>query len=134
MRPLVQSLWGRACLLGAAVIALGAAAAEQEVVVLTSYPEEMTIQYEEAFERAHPGTQVRILWQQGRDAMATLRGADRGGVDVYWSPAAFNFPTLADEGLFMPLAVDRKVVPGRIGAQPISDRANRYEAFEVAGY
>lgn len=124
----------RACAAVAVVVTLGAASLEQEVVVLTSYPEEMTIRYEEAFERAHPGTQVRIVWQQGRDAMTTLRQPDHGGVDIYWSPAAFNFPALADEGMFIPLSFNRTVVPGRIGAQPISDRANRFEAFEVVGY
>jgi len=117
-------LWGAAA----------AGAADSEVVVLTSYPEEMTIRYEEAFERAHPGIDLRIVWQQGRDAMATLRSEGRGGIDVYWSPAAFNFPTLADEGVFLPLAVNRAEVPGFIGLQPISDPARRYEAFEVAGY
>lgn len=111
-----------------------AQAADSEVVVLTSYPEEMTTRYEEAFERAHPGIDLRIVWQQGRDAMATLRAEGRGGIDVYWSPAAFNFPTLADEGVFLPLAVNRAEVPGKIGVQPISDAARRYEAFEVAGY
>lgn len=134
MTPLPRAGWIRASIAAAAVVLLGAAAAETEVVVLTSYPEEMTIQYEEAFERAHPDIQLRIVWQQGRDAMTTLRMPDRGGVDVYWSPAAFNFPTLANEGAFLPLTIDRASVPGRVGAQPISDRANRYEAFEVVGY
>lgn len=124
-----------AALLGAPpLFAADAPAAETEVIVLTSYPEEMTVRYEEAFARAHPDIRLRIVWQQGRDAIATLRGPGRGGIDVYWSPAAFNFPTLADEGAFAPLAADRAVLPGRIGAQPVSDARRRYEAFEVAGY
>lgn len=111
-----------------------AQAADNEVVVLTSYPEEMTVRYEEAFERAHPGIDMRIVWQQGRDAMVTLRKPDRGKIDVYWSPAGFNFPTLATEGAFQELRVDRTKLPGKISNLQISDLGNHYEAFEVAGY
>lgn len=124
----------RVGILSLSVVMASAYAAAAPVVVLTSYPEELTNAYEKAFEQAHPGTDVQILWQQGRDAMATLGKPDRGGVDVYWAPALFNFPTLAQRGVFEKLSVDRSQVPGRIGAQPVSDPNGNFEAFEVAGH
>ncbi|HEY4263931.1 MAG TPA: hypothetical protein VGM72_01320, partial [Micropepsaceae bacterium] len=104
-----------------AVLTVSARAAESRVVVLTSYPDELTSAYEKAFEQAHPGIDVQIVWQQGRDAMATLKKPDHGGIDVYWAPALFNFPALAQSGTFEKFQVDRSQVPGHIGAEAISD-------------
>ncbi len=132
-RSCLASLIGAAFVLSA-LLAQSATAADSPIVVLTSYPEELTSAYEKAFEQTHPGTDVQIVWQQGRDAIATLKKPDHGGVDVYWAPALFNFPALAQTGTFEKRDVDRKQVPGRIGAQPISDPNGYFEAFEVAGY
>ncbi|MBB3264961.1 ABC-type Fe3+ transport system substrate-binding protein [Azospirillum sp. OGB3] len=112
---------------------------ESSLLVLTSYPDELVARFEAAFERANPGTDLRVLWKTGREAMPILRSADQGGVDVYWTPALRNFPLLRDEGRLRPLDIaspelDRKALPGRIGGQTLSDPSGRFEAFEVAGY
>ncbi|TWA69986.1 ABC-type Fe3+ transport system substrate-binding protein [Azospirillum brasilense] len=116
--------------------ALRAEPLESSLLVLTSYPDELVARFEAAFERANPGTDLRVLWKTGREAMPILRSADQGGVDVYWTPALRNFPLLRDEGrLAAGLAdIDREALPGRIGAQILSDPSGRFEAFEVAGY
>ncbi|WP_448208344.1 ABC transporter substrate-binding protein [Azospirillum sp. sgz302134] len=111
-----------------------AEALEETLLVLTSYPDELVGRFEAAFERANPGTDVQVLWKTGREAMPILRRPDQGGVDVYWTPALRNFPALRDEGRLRPLEIDRGALPGRIGAQPLSDSQDRFEAFEVAGY
>lgn len=111
-----------------------ARALENQVVVVTSYPEELTGRYEQAFEKAHPGTDLRIVWKHAREAQALLTSPGHGGADVYWTPSLSSFPLLRDAGTFRPLAVDRAVLPGRIGAQAVSDPKGTYEAFEVAGY
>lgn len=109
-------------------------ALEDQVVVVTSYPEEMTGRYEQAFEKANPGVDLRIVWKHAREAQALLTSPGHGGADVYWTPSLPSFPALRDAGMFRPLAVDRAVLPGRIGAQEVSDPQGTYEAFEVAGY
>lgn len=111
-----------------------ASADNDRVVVMTSYPEEVTTTFERAFERSHPGIEVQIVWKQARDAFAALNKPDQSGVDVYWTPSATNFPRLRELGAFQSLSVDRKALPGRIGRQPLSDAKGQYEAFEVAGY
>lgn len=118
----------------ALVAAAPAWALENRVLVMTSYPDEMAALFETAFEKAHPGTDVQVVWKQSRDAAALLREPGQGGVDVYWTPSLTTFPAMRDAGAFRPLAVDRAVLPGRIGAQPISDSKGFFEAFEVAGY
>ncbi|WP_448192609.1 ABC transporter substrate-binding protein [Azospirillum sp. sgz301742] len=107
---------------------------ESSLLILTSYPDELVGRFEAAFERAHPGTDVQVLWKTGREAMPILRAPDQGGVDVYWTPALRNFPRLRNDGRLAPLALDRAGLPGRIGAQPLSDPKGAFEAFEVAGY
>ncbi|PWC32031.1 hypothetical protein TSO221_31790 [Azospirillum sp. TSO22-1] len=94
----------------------------------------MAALFETAFEKAHPGTDVQVVWKQSREAAALLRQPDQGGIDVYWTPSLATFPAMRDAGAFRPLHVDRGALPGRIGAQPISDPKGFFEAFEVAGY
>lgn len=125
--------WGLAALL-CAVLSGPAAALEDRVVVVTSYPEEMTIRFEEAFEKRHPGVDLQIVWKQGGDALAALSTPDQGRTDVYWSPAQQVFPILNAQGAFRPFPVDRDHLPGFIGAQPLVEPGAVYEAFEVAGY
>ncbi|MBY6242731.1 ABC transporter substrate-binding protein [Methylosinus sp. Sm6] len=127
----------RRALLAGAPAALGAALlsrAAETVVVATSFPEELTTHYEVEFEKAHPGLHVQFVWKQSRDALALLSQPEQGGVDVYWAPSLGNFPILRDHGAFRPLPVDRAVLPGRLGAQPISDSKGMFEAYDLAGY
>lgn len=115
-------------------VAQSAPAGSDAVVVLTSYPDGVTTAYQQAFEAAHPGMSVSIVWAHSVDAMHRLHQPDGGGVDVYWTPSPASFSQLAGEGRFVPLSVDRTPLPGRIGHQWISDARHRFEAFEVAGY
>jgi phosphoglycerate transport regulatory protein PgtC len=118
----------------AAQTTAGATQSGDRVVVLTSYPEELTTRYQHAFEAAHPGIDVQIVWAHSADARKRLDQPGDGGVDVYWTPSPATFAALAAAGRFASLPVDRQQLPGRIGSQPISDPANRFQAFEVAGY
>lgn len=111
-----------------------AASAEERVVVLTSFPEAMTVQFERAFERAHPGMRVELLWRQSADGLAYLRDGGEREVDVYWTPAPGNFMRLRDEGRLAALVIEDDDLPGRIGGVPISDPQGRFVAFELAGF
>jgi ABC-type Fe3+ transport system substrate-binding protein len=119
---------------GAAVLPRAARAADDTLVVVTSFPEELTTRYEAEFEKAHPNLHVQFVWKQSRDALALLSQPDQGGADVYWAPSLGNFPILRDRGAFRPLPVDRAVLPGRLGDQPLSDPKGMFEAYDIAGY
>ena len=108
---------------------------ETEVLqVVTSFPEELTTRYEQEFEKRHPGAHLQFVWKQSRDALAYLQRPDQGGADVYWAPSLGNFPLLRSRGALRALSVDRAVLPGRLGAQPLSDPSGFFEAYDVAGY
>lgn len=111
-----------------------ARAADKRIIVVTSFPEELTTRYESEFEKARPDIHVQFVWKQSRDALAELSKPEQGGADVYWAPALGNFAILRDRGAFRKLSVDRAVLPGRLGDQLLSDPAGLFEAYDVAGY
>jgi ABC-type Fe3+ transport system substrate-binding protein len=111
-----------------------ARAADERVVVLTSYPEELTVRFQAAFERLHPGKRVEVLWRQSADALAYLRRGGAREVDVYWTPAPGNFVALRDEGKLAKLNIDRDALPADIAGFPISDPDGNFAAFELAGH
>lgn len=125
---------------GPAVLAIScglsrpAHAESSPLIVVTSFPEELTTRYEQEFEKAYPGAHVQFVWKQSRDALAELSKPGQGGADVYWAPSLGNFPVLRDHGAFRKIAVDRSVLPGRLGEEQLSDPSGTFEAFDVAGY
>lgn len=132
----------RALLLGAPSVIfahlcglIGPARAEEgKIIVVTSFPEELTTRYEQEFEKKFPGVHVQYVWKQSRDALAELSKPDQGGADIYWAPSLGNFPILRDRGAFRKLSVDRAALPGRLGDERLSDPAGTYEAYDIAGY
>jgi ABC-type Fe3+ transport system substrate-binding protein len=112
----------------------GARAAEDRVVVLTSYPEELTARYQAAFEQRHPGKRVEIHWRRSADALAYLLAGGAQEVDVYWTPSPGNFMRLRDAGLFAQLDIDSDALPGAIAGFAIADPDGYYAAFELAGF
>ncbi len=78
-----------------------ARADDRKIVVITSFPEELTTRYEQEFEKKFPGAHAQFIWKQSRDALAELSKPDQGGADVYWAPSLGNFPILRDRGAFL---------------------------------
>jgi ABC-type Fe3+ transport system substrate-binding protein len=107
---------------------------EDRVIVLTSYAEELTNRFQQAFERRYPGRRVEILWRHSADALAYLRRGGSREVDVYWTPAPRNFALLKAEGHLAKLALDTKSLPSSVAGYPISDPEGYFAAFELAGY
>jgi phosphoglycerate transport regulatory protein PgtC len=110
------------------------AAQRRDVVVVTSYPDEVVSRFEAAFEKAYPDWRLRIVWHMPYDALSTLRHPGPEGVDVYWTPSPPNFAILKREGLLRKLDIDRSGLPGRIGNTLIDDPDGYYTATETAAY
>ncbi|HTH44541.1 MAG TPA: extracellular solute-binding protein [Oxalicibacterium sp.] len=127
-------LFAAAALVIASVHAYAQDAPRDKLLVLTSYPDQMTALYKSAFEKTHPGVQVEMRRSRSADALKTLRQPDQGKVDVYWAAAQRNFIALAKDGAFRHLDMPLGGLPIGIGGFPISDPAAYYAAFEVAAY
>ncbi|HWK53773.1 MAG TPA: extracellular solute-binding protein [Hyphomicrobiales bacterium] len=106
-------------------------AQDEQVVVMTSYPQELINRYESAFEAAHPDIDLVLEWRHSDDARALLEQG--GAIDVYWAPTLDTFVILADAGYFTPLPLPLDGLPGRVGGLAIDDAQARFAAFEVAG-
>lgn len=111
-----------------------AAAVAGHLVIVTSYPQAVISHYIDAFSQIYPAIHVDVVWHSGDDAQAYLLGAGKGLADIYWAASLRNFIALAALHQFAPLPVDRTGLPGKVGAQLISDPHHFYEATEVAGY
>lgn len=117
-----------------AIVAVPALAVsgETELVVLTSYPDDVVSRYESLFGKIHPQYRLKIIWRMPFDALPYLE--KQGGVDVYWSASPPTYYRLKAEGLLRKIGVDRAGLPGRIGNTLIDDPDGYFVATEVAGY
>lgn len=117
-------------LLGAA----GLAAADQ-VVIVTSFPKELTDAYKKAYEARTPGTTVEILNKGTAAGIAYIRETAAGArPDVFWVSAPDAFEVLAKENLLVKLPKLNPAVPEKIGDFPINDPAGFYQGQALAGY
>ena len=80
--------------LAAALLTIAAAAhAQQQVVIVTSFPKELTEAYKKAFEAKNPGLKVEILNKPTPAGIAYIREAPASNKpDVFWvsAPDAFE--------------------------------------------
>jgi len=90
----------------------------EPVVVLTSYPDEVVSRMEAAFEKAHPGYRMQVVWRMPHDALPYLQQPRQGGIDVYWSASPRTFAAAKAAGAWRPLDLPGEGLPGRIGKPP----------------
>ena len=123
----------------ACAIALAGAAAlahaQQQVVVVTSFPKELTEAYKKAFEAKNPGLKVEILNKPTPAGVAYIREAPASNKpDVFWVSAPDAFEVLSSEKLLAKIESPAKEVPAKIGNYPINDPQGFYLGQALAGY
>jgi ABC-type Fe3+ transport system substrate-binding protein len=113
----------------------GAAIAQQQVVIVTSFPKELTEAYKKAFETRNPGIRVEILNKPTPAGVAYIREAPATNKpDVFWVSAPDAFEVLAKEKLLAKIESPAKEVPAKIGNYPINDPKGFYLGQALAGY
>ena len=74
--------------------------AQQQVVIVTSFPKELTEAYKKAFEAKNPGIKVEILNKPTSAGVAYIREAPATNKpDVFWVSAPDAFEVLSGEKL-----------------------------------
>jgi len=123
-------------ILCAALLSLAAAAhAQQQVVIVTSFPKELTEAYKKAFEAKNPGIRVEILNKPTPAGVAYIREAPASNKpDVFWVSAPDAFEVLSTEKLLARIESPAKEVPAKIGNYPINDPKGYYLGQALAGY
>ena len=123
------------CAALAVSFAVPAPAQQQQVVVVTSFPKELTGAYKKAFEAKTPGIKVEILNKPTPAGVAYIREAPASNKpDVFWVSAPDAFAVLSAEKLLAKIDSPAKEVPAKIGNYPINDPKGYYLGQALAGY
>jgi phosphoglycerate transport regulatory protein PgtC len=111
------------------------ASAQQQVVIVTSFPKELTETYKKAFEARNPGVRVEILNKPTPAGIAYIREAPATNKpDIFWVSAPDAFEVLSKEKLLAKIESPTKEVPAKIGNYPINDPKGFYLGQALGGY
>ncbi|HHH38498.1 MAG TPA: extracellular solute-binding protein [Sedimenticola sp.] len=127
--------------LGAAVLASAlalpavASAIEDKLVVVTSYPKELTVTFKKAFEKRYPGTRVEMLKKKTTAGVKYIQEtAGNNKSDLFWASAPDAFEVLKGDGLLAKYQPQATGIPEKVGAYPINDPDGYYMGFAASGY
>ena len=134
---LSRSLLAAGAILLATVVAMPypADALEDKVVIVTSYPKDLTGPFKKAFEAKYPGTLVEILQKNTSAAVKYIQETAQGNTsDLMWASAPDAFEVLKGNGLLAHYVPKTKGIPEKIGSYPINDPDGYYIGFAGSGY
>ena len=121
------------CLLGAGPAI--AAGIEDKVVIVTSFPKDLTGPFKKAFEAKYPGTTVEILQKGTSAAVKYIQETAKGNTsDMAWASAPDAFEVLKGNGLLEKYSLQAKGIPEKVGSYPINDPDGYYFGFAASGY
>ena len=112
-----------------------AADLESKLVVVTSYPKDLTGPFKKAFEAKHPDTTVEILQKKTSAGVKYIQETAKGNTsDLMWASAPDAFEVLKADGLLAKYTPLAKGIPEKIGSYPINDPDGYYIGFAGSGY
>jgi ABC-type Fe3+ transport system substrate-binding protein len=129
------ALVGLAACVAAVSIGLPAAALEDKLVIVTSFPKDLTSVYQRAFQQKYPGTKVEILNKQTNAGIKYLQEtASSNQSDIFWASAPDAFEVLKDSKLLAPYKPKAPGIPAKVGAFPVHDPEGFFMGFAASGY
>ncbi len=112
-----------------------ARAMEDKLVVVTSFPKDLTGVFKKAFEKKHPGVKVEMLKKKTTAGVKYIQEtASNNTSDLFWASAPDAFEVLKGDGLLQKYQVRAKGIPDKVGAFPINDPDGYYKGFAASGY
>jgi ABC-type Fe3+ transport system substrate-binding protein len=112
-----------------------ATALENKLVIVTSFPEDLTRVFKTAFEKKHPGTRVEVLNKKTSAGVKYIQETARNNTtDLFWVSAPDAFAVLKSNGLLAAYKPDSSGIPDKVGAFPINDPDGQYFGFAASGY
>lgn len=107
---------------------------EERLVIVTSFPRDMTTPIVAAFERAHPGTKVEIQNRNTTAAVAFIRETRSSPPDMMWASAPDAFEVLKKGNLLQRHQPDVTGLAEKVGAYPVNDPDGYFFGFAASGY
>ena len=106
-----------------------------QLVITTSFPNEMTAPFQRAFQEAYPDVTVEIQNRNTNAGVNYLReSASNNVTDIFWSSAPDAFELLKSENLLTNYISSVEGIPAEAGGYPIHDPDGYYSGFAVSGY
>lgn len=113
----------------------GAAAAADKVVVVTSFPKDLTDPFKAAFQAAHPQYELEVVSRNTNASVAFLQETRASNTtDLFWASAPDAFEVLKGQGLLAKAGVTTEGIPDDVGGYPINDPDGHYYGFAASGY
>ncbi len=110
-------------------------ALEDTLVVVTSFPKDLTGKFKAEFEKRHPGVKVEILSKKTTAGIKYVQEtAGNNTSDIFWASAPDAFEVLKGDGLLQKYTPKAAGIPEKVGAYPINDPDGYYIGFAAAGY
>jgi ABC-type Fe3+ transport system substrate-binding protein len=112
-----------------------ALALEDKLVIVTSYPKDLTGPFKKAFEAKYPGTMVEVLQKKTSAGVKYIQETAEGNTsDLMWASAPDAFEVLKGDGLLTKYIPKAGGIPEKIGSYPINDPDGFYIGFAGSGY
>ena len=110
-------------------------ALEERLVILTSFPEDLSGLFQNAFERKYPGTRVEVLTKPTAAGVRYLQETSANNTtDLFWVSAPDAFAMLKDAGRLEALQPQASGIPASLGGNPLQDPDGTFFGFAVSGY
>ena len=110
-------------------------AGENQLVVVTSFPKDLTNVFKQAFEERNPGVTVEMLKKKTTAGVKYIQEtAANNTSDIFWASAPDAFEVLKGDGLLARYEVKATGIPDKIGAFPLNDPEGYYKGFAASGY
>ena len=104
---------------------------KKKLVIVSSFPKEMTLVFETAFETVNPDIDVEVIKKKTTDG---LKYIEENPVDLFWVSAPDAFEVLKEKQLLQRYRPKARGIPRRIGGYPVNDPEGFYSGFSAAGY
>lgn len=116
-------------------LATAQAHAAEKLTIVTSFPQDLTQVFEDAFEKANPDIDLEILKKKTSSAIKYIKETSSNNqTDLFWASAPDAFEVLKDSKLLQQYEVKASSIPEKIGSFPIHDPEGYYKGFAAAGY
>jgi phosphoglycerate transport regulatory protein PgtC len=129
----------RRCVLAAvaAAVVVGAAYAqglEDRLVIVTSFPKDLTGPFQQAFQKKYPGTKVEVQNRNTNAAVTFIRETKSSPPDIMWASSPDAFAVLKNDNLLQKYQPKAKGIAQKVGAYPVNDPDGFYVGFAASGY
>ena len=108
---------------------------EDKLVIVTSYPKDLTGPFKKAFEAKYPAVTVEVLQKKTSAGVKYIQETAQGNTsDLMWASAPDAFEVLKGDGLLAKYTPKSEGIPQKIGSYPINDPDGYYIGFAGSGY